>query len=515
MDKAQILIVEDEAIVSMDLRYKLESLGYTVPAEAKSGEDAVAAASQLHPDLVLMDIRLSGEMDGIDAAALIRDQFNVPVVYLTAYADEDTLGRAKTTEPFGYLLKPVDPRALQSVVEVAIYKHQIESWLKENERWQFAVLRSTSDAMVTSDRDGKVNWMNPTAETLLRLTRTQALGKELAELFTITGQPASAHPVMIALLENAAVPLTEDACLVVGEGNVVPISGSAAPIRDDGDNLTGVVLSFRDISERKKSERDLAEALDKARESDLLKSQLLSTVSHELHTPLAAIKGFATTLLDNGDKLAQSEKREFLEEIDAASDRLNGLINHLLDFSRLEAGMLPVRPVPTALKDIISGSLGHLKIRAPQKHISLNIPPDLPDVKADPRRLREVLDNVLDNALKYTPARAQIWIQCEEITEASCPRVQLCVRDDGPGIAEEQLTRIFEPFHQSYENGDRNASGVGLGLAISRRIIGAHDGRIWAESVEGQGAAFYITLPLATPVPDSVLEIPSGKTQTD
>jgi len=513
MDKVQVLVVENEAIVSMDLRYKLESLGYSVPAEISSGEEAVAAASQLHPDVVLMDIKLSGEMDGIDAAAQIRDQFDVPVVYLTAYADEATLERAKLTEPFGYLLKPVDPRTLQTVVEVAIYKHQIESCLKESERWLTAVLQSTSDAMATTGPDGRVNLINPAAESLLGLPRSQALGKKLAELFTFSGQPASGHPVWRALSENVVVPFTEDACLIVGKGDVIPISGSAAPIRDDGDNVTGVVLTFRDISERKKSERALAEALDKARESDRLKSQLLSTVSHELHTPLAAIKGFATTLLDNGDKLEQPEKREFLEEIDAASDRLNGLINHLLDFSRLEAGMLPVRPVPTDINEIVSGSLSHFRIRAPQKLVSLNIPPDLPEVSADPRRLREVLDNVLDNALKYTPDRAQIWIQCEEIAEGLCPSVQLCVRDDGPGIAEELLERIFEPFHQPYENGGRNTSGVGLGLAISRRILNAHNGRIWAESPKGQGAAFYITLPVAipeaTPAPVSALQNPN------
>ena len=208
-------------------------------------------------------------------------------------------------------------------------------------------------------------------------------------------------------------------------------------------------------------------------------------------------------MLDDGDKLEQTEKREFLEEIDAASDRLNGLINHLLDFSRLEAGMLPVRPVPTDLSEIVSRSLRHLKIRAPQRSVSLDIPADLPDVEADPRRLNEVLDNMLDNALKYTPSDAQIWIECEEIAEDSSTRVQLCVRDDGPGISEEDLGRIFEPFHQTYDKGVCSTSGVGLGLAISRRILDAHNGRIWAESVEGQGAAFYITLPLATPAPDA------------
>ena len=509
MNDVRILLVEDEAIVSMDLRHKLESLGYTVPTEINSGEAAVDAVSRLRPDLVLMDIRLSDEMDGIDAAAQIRGRFDVPVVYLTAYADEATLERAKLTEPFGYLLKPVDPKDLQTAVEIAIFKHQIESWLKESERWLSAVLRSTSDAIATTDQEGNVNLMNPAAESLLGVPRSQALGKCLTDLFTITNLPASEHPVWKALGENLVVPFAEDTCLVISEGNVIPISGSAAPIRDDEHNVTGVVLTFRNISERKKSERDLAEALDRARESDRLKSQLLSTVSHELHTPLAAIKGFATTLIDNWDKLEQLEKREFLGEIDAASDRLSGLISHLLDFSRLEAGMLPVRPVPTDLNEIVSGSLSHLRIRAPQKLVHLNIPLDLPEVEADPRRLREVLDNILDNALKYTPAHAQIWIHCQEIVEDSLHRVQLCVQDDGPGIAHEQLTRIFEPFHQPYVNGGHNASGVGLGLAISCRILDAHHGCIWAESVEGEGAAFYINLPVAMPAPDSVSQKPS------
>ncbi len=116
----QVLIVEDEVIVSMDLRYKLESLGYSVPAEIRSGEEAVVAASQLHPDVVLMDIRLSGEMDGIDAAEEIRRRFNIPVIYVTIHADEDTLARAKRTEPSGYILKPFDDAKLRAVVEMAV-----------------------------------------------------------------------------------------------------------------------------------------------------------------------------------------------------------------------------------------------------------------------------------------------------------------------------------------------------------------------------------------------------------
>ncbi len=120
MDEVQILIVEDEAIVSMDLRCKLEAMGYSVPAEVSSGEAAVDAADRLHPDLVLMDIRLSGEMDGIDAAGEIRWRFNIPVIYLTCHADEDTLARAKRTEPAGYIVKPFFDVELRAVVEMAI-----------------------------------------------------------------------------------------------------------------------------------------------------------------------------------------------------------------------------------------------------------------------------------------------------------------------------------------------------------------------------------------------------------
>lgn len=134
MDKVQVLIVEDEAIVSMDLRFKLEAMGYEVPAETSTGEEAVDAVSKHHPDVVLMDIRLSGEMDGIAAAAEIRRRFKIPVVYLTSYGDEDTLQRAKATGPVGYLLKPFDDAVLRAVVETAIQYAEGGNLRKINER---------------------------------------------------------------------------------------------------------------------------------------------------------------------------------------------------------------------------------------------------------------------------------------------------------------------------------------------------------------------------------------------
>jgi two-component system sensor histidine kinase KdpD len=238
------------------------------------------------------------------------------------------------------------------------------------------------------------------------------------------------------LRENSIVGLAEDTVLFPRNGKPTPIGGTAAPLRDDGGKVTGVMLTFRDVSERKRAERELAAALDKAQETDRLKSQLLSTVSHELHTPLAAIKGFATTLLDNEDKLEYVERREFLQEIDAASDRLTNLISHLLEFSRLEAGLLPIKQVPTDVNQVLAGALNHWRIRAPGRPFVVDVPQDLPRVMADPRRLRQVFDNLLDNAHKYTPTRSQVWIGCVEAVDNTKPVVWLTVRDGGPGIPE-------------------------------------------------------------------------------
>lgn len=508
MNSTRILVVEDEAIVAMDLRYRLEALGYSVPALSDSGEEAADLAAELSPDLVLMDIRLNGAPDGIEAYARIRERLDVPVVYLTAYADDSTIQRAKITEPFGYLLKPVENHELQTAVEIAVHKHHLEKELKASERLLGTILTSSSDAVVAANHDGTVLFMNPVAETLMGLLIGDALGKNLVDIFVIkevTPPNRSHHPVAQALEENRSVELPHETELISNSGKTIPVNGGAAPIRDQNGAPTGLVLTFRDITLRKQAENEVAIALSKAEEADRLKSQLLSTVSHELHTPLAAIKGFTTMLLDNDDSLGQMEKLEFLQEIDNAADRLTSLIDHLLQFSRVEAGMLPIDAVTTHVDEVIAGALAHFRIRAPARTATMDIPGDLVPVVVDPRRLREVLDNLLDNALKYTPPEASIWIECRQVVQNRRPFVRIEVRDDGPGIPKEQIERIFEPFHQSNGRAAYSGQGVGLGLAICRHIIEAHHGSLTAEQVTGRGIAFVIDLPAASDIGDTVL----------
>ena len=165
-DRTSILIVEDEAIVALDLQQTLNDDGYDAFAIAVSADEAIGYATQRVPDLVLMDIRIKGNRDGVETADLLRSAFDVPVVFLTAHADDATLDRAKRTAPFGYLHKPVKPAALRSTIEVALYNHAMERRARLRERWFSTTLRSIADAVICVDLAGTVNYMNPPAEDL-------------------------------------------------------------------------------------------------------------------------------------------------------------------------------------------------------------------------------------------------------------------------------------------------------------------------------------------------------------
>lgn len=268
MDSAKIMVVEDEGIIAQDIKNCLENLGYIVPEVVFTGLDAIEKAEQVHPDLVLMDIVLKGEMDGIETAAEIRNRYNIPIVYLTAYEDDKTLKRAKITEPLGYILKPFEERYLRSSIEMALYKHKMENKLKESERWLGTILKSVADAVVVTDNDGKVMFMNPVAEVLTGWSFKDAYGKSLKEIFRIVNEDTKSpveNPVNKVLQDNIVLGRNNHTMLISKDGNEVSIDSSAAPIRDDKGKITGVVLVINDISDRRIAENALRESENKYR----------------------------------------------------------------------------------------------------------------------------------------------------------------------------------------------------------------------------------------------------------
>ena len=241
MTKASILVVEDEQIVAKDIAARLQRRGYLVVGIASTAQEAIEGAGTHLPDLVLMDIMLKGDVDGIAAADQIRDLYDIPVVYLTAFADDQTLARAKVTDAFGYILKPFEERELTITIDMALYKHRMETRLRESERWLSTTLRSIGDGIIAADTTGAITFLNAVAEDLTGWRTEEATRRQLSEVF---------HTAF----ENVAGRSGGPTVLVSKDGKRIPIEESAAPIKDSRGQTKGIVVVFRDVTEQRRAQ---------------------------------------------------------------------------------------------------------------------------------------------------------------------------------------------------------------------------------------------------------------------
>lgn len=260
MSRVKILVVEDEGVVAEDIQVSLGELGYDVVAVAKSGEEAIRKALGEAPDLILMDIHLHGDMDGIEAAQRINETLRIPIVYLTAFSDDEMLERARVAEPFGYLIKPYRERELHSTIEMALFKHQLESELRENREWLSVTLKSIGDGVVATDRLGFVKFMNPMAEHLTGWSENNARGRLLAAVLDVRDEKNGSK--LNDFVESLAGGRSRrDArhshVLFAKDGTRRNIEAGASPIRDSEHVMIGTVLVFRDVTDRKRAEERL------------------------------------------------------------------------------------------------------------------------------------------------------------------------------------------------------------------------------------------------------------------
>lgn len=257
MNKPRIMLVEDEKVVAADIQECVKGLGYEVVGAAATGTEALRLAVQAEPDLVLMDIKLKGAVDGIDVAGALYHQLHIPVIYLTAHADAEILERAKQTAPSGYVLKPFDDRTLRTAIEIAFDRHRRERQLMESAERLAAAVGGIDEAVIVAQENGQIALLNRVAEVLTGWKQEEALGKPIEEVFGLldarTGSPQPS-PIGRVFREGISVGLGGQALLLGRSGARTPIQGSAAPVRDAEAQTVGVCVLFRAASRRTKDE---------------------------------------------------------------------------------------------------------------------------------------------------------------------------------------------------------------------------------------------------------------------
>jgi PAS domain S-box-containing protein len=483
----QILVVEDEIIIALNLKENLESLGYSVVALAKSGEKAIEKARVLHPNLVLMDIRLKGKIDGIEAAQQIWENFSIPVIYVTGHSDRNTLEQAKLTAPFGYILKPVKERELSVAIEIALQRYEREQLLN-------TILTEMGDGAIVVDRRRRVQYLNRMAESLTGWRLSEARERELREIFNLiderTRQPID-DPLKAALQQDTISYLEDSILLMSKNSTVIPIGDSIAPFKDNQGAIAGAVVIFRDISERKRMETAIRQQLENEQKLNQLQTQILQTLSHEYRTPLATILTCAQLLENHKQPPSREKLHRNCQKIQNSVKYMVRLLEDIQTFNQSESGKVTFNPSPLNLKQFCSQLIKEFQLVDSDRHKIQFISRGRGfNVCADTHLLQQILSNLLSNALKYSPAESAVDL----VMTYNKNQIIFQVRDNGIGISLEDQSSIFEPFRRGINVG--TIRGLGMGLAIVKRAVDLHGGTISFESEAGVGTTFTVHLPV-------------------
>lgn len=448
-------------------------------------------------------------------------------------------------------------RALEAVI--AHYEHLLSGIREASREWE-RIFDAVEDPICIVAADYRLLYVNAAYERLFGTTyefggqhycferaASHMSPSDQSDLLTRSG-PCEACPLPETVRTRRAA-FTQQVWQSSGEGGTASVQRVyqrwTYPVVNVDGTVDRVVEMLKDVTEQERMRRSVTKT-DALREADRLKAELLGTVSHELRSPLTAIKGYAATLLRHERRLPREERREFLEAIGEASDRLEVIINRLLEMSQLETGSIVPHCAP-----VDAAQVAREAIAVAEQRVYTNEPSiyrfvlRLPDegtqggqhapllVEADPRLLRDVLDNLLENAIKYSPEGGSIEVtigmrrtdgsdsapaatdalvvaeqagearqagaagEVEHAAAVSSPdMLEIVVRDTGVGIPAEHLGRVFERFHRVDMRLTREVDGLGLGLAMCKRIAELHGGAIWAESAPGEGSAFHLLLPL-------------------
>jgi PAS domain S-box-containing protein len=474
-----VLIVEDEAIISLDIRRLLSNSGYGVAAVAATAEQAIQAIETSAPDLVLMDIHLKGAKDGIDAALHIRDTFRLPVVFVTAHADKATLERARETEPFGYIVKPISALSLTSTIEMALHKHRIERQLEEHRAWLTTVLQSIPDAVVVTDLAGKVQFLNGAGEQLIGARQANVLGQPVDEVIPLSGvsHGYTASQILDKAEWGNRVSLPKDTLLTPRlKDTRIPVEGDVV-VSYHGDQRAGAIFTLRDVSRREQEE-----SIERQEERMVALGRLASNIAHDfssLHNLLGVTCEELSTLANS---LKGEEHSVLLDKTDTIA-RVNA-IGLLMTEQLISLSAQPaVRATLVSASGIVASVEPLLnKLRSATLQVDIHLTDESTLVLCHPDRLSILLVNVFLNARERMSGSGRIRVSTHQ---AGDNRVAIAFDLEHMGGASFRALS----FPLEMENPD-------FSLSIAQALVAAMEGSIAFDALSDTQGRIEILLPL-------------------
>jgi len=371
-------------------------------------------------------------------------------------------------------------------------RRQAEKALEERTLFLDSLIKNTPIGIVAIDERDAVQMCNPAFEKLFRYRQKEICGMHLFDLLSAPNVDGEVHTSRQRLSRGQITHLVTRRKR--SDGTLVDVEAYSVPLVIEG-RVTGAVVLYQDITERKRSEEALLRAKEAAEAANRAKSEFLANMSHEIRTPMNGIIGMTELALDTE---LSNEQRDYLGMVKTSADSLLTLINDILDFSKIEAGKLELERIDFAFEQSIAEIVKVLGVRAQQKGLELawRVGPGIPGrLKGDANRLRQILVNLVGNAVKFTD-RGEIVVDVEKQEEGSFGMLlHFRVRDTGIGIPKEKQAMIFEAFTQADSSASRKYGGTGLGLAITTRLINLMAGRMWVESEPGVGSTFHFVIP--------------------
>lgn len=352
-----------------------------------------------------------------------------------------------------------------------------------------AIISSVGDGLIITDKQSKILLMNPAAAEMLRQNPKEVIGRDLIDIVPaadLNGNiiPRENRPLLSVISSGQSFTNHAANFYIRSDKTKFPAAITTSPIILNGE-IIGAIITFRDITHEK--------------EVDRMKTEFISLASHQLRTPLSAIRWFLEMLLDGDAGKLTEEQTKFLKNINDSTTRMIALVNDLLNISRIESGRIIIDPKPTHLGELLEGILGEVKpkYQIKRQKVIVSYHPDLPKINVDPNLIRAVYLNLINNAIKYTPEEGEITV----IISIKNNEIITQISDNGYGIPKGEQHRVFEKFYRGNNVARKIPDGTGLGLYLAKAIIDSSNGKIWFKSEENKGTTFWFTIPTSGTLP--------------